>query len=85
MVKCDAGGKATCCVANAFFTESKANLAEIQLKKHQNVKKRIFWQNVPGVNGLTYHIQMLTVNGTYGSGCMGFLVTDSKYISQSNK
>ena len=51
MVKRDAGGKKgklLCCI----FDRIKANLAEIQLKKHQNVQKMHCWQNVPGVNGL---------------------------------
>ena len=51
--KTDAGGKKgklLCCKHN--FDRIKANLAEIQLKKHQNVQKRHFLQNVPGVNGL---------------------------------
>ena len=43
MVKRDAGGKKgklLCC--KHIFDRIKANLAEIQLKKHQNVQKRIF-------------------------------------------
>ena len=50
----DAGGKKRgkllCC--KRIFDQIKANLAEIQFKKHQNVQKRIFLQKVPGVNGL---------------------------------
>ena len=48
MVKRNAGdkkGKLLCC--KHIFNQIKANLAEIQLKKHQNVKQRIFWQKVP--------------------------------------
>ena len=54
MVKRDAGGKKgklLCC--KRIFDGIKANLAEIQLKKHQNVQKTYFLQRVPGVNGLT--------------------------------
>ena len=53
MVKRDAGGKKgklLCC--KRIFDRIKANLAEIQLKKHQNVQKTHFLQKVPGVNGL---------------------------------
>ena len=53
MVKHDAGGKKgklLCC--KRIFNQIKANFAEIQLKKHQNVKKIIFLQKVPGVKGL---------------------------------
>ena len=49
---------ARCCVANAFFHQTEANLAEIQPQNHQNVKKTQIWQKVPGVNGLFY----LTIN-----------------------
>ena len=55
MVKSDAGGekgKLLCC--KRIFDRIKANLAEIQLKKHQNVQKTHFLQKVPGVNGLKY-------------------------------
>ena len=41
----DAGGrrgKLLCC--KHIFDQIKANLAEIQLKKHQNVQKRIFFK-----------------------------------------
>ena len=54
VVKRDAGGKKgklLCC--KCIFYRIKANLAEIQLKKHQNVQKGIFCKKVPGVNGLT--------------------------------
>ena len=34
--------KATCRVANGFFYQIKANLANIQPQNHQNVQKRIF-------------------------------------------
>ena len=47
--KRDAGGKKgklLCC--KRIFDRIKANLAEIQLKRHQNVQK------IPGVNGLKY-------------------------------
>ena len=43
-------GKPLCC--KRIFDRIKANLAEIQLKKHQNVQKNIFLQKVPWVNGL---------------------------------
>ena len=52
MVERNAGGKKgklLCC--KHIFNQIKANLAEIQLKKHQKVKQRIFLQKVPGVNG----------------------------------
>ena len=55
MLKCDAGGKKgklLCC--KHIFDRIKANLAEIQPKNHQNVKKTHFLQKVPGVIGLTY-------------------------------
>ena len=58
MVKRDAGGKKgklLCC--KCIFYRIKANLAEIQLKKHQNVQKRHFLQKVPGVNGLTKYFR----------------------------
>ena len=77
MVKRDAGGKKgklLCC--KHVFDQIKAtyNLAEIQLKKHQNVQKTHFLQKVPGVNGLSCVIvgcirtipsnyQLLTKNG----------------------
>ena len=35
----------------------KANLAEIQLKNHENVQKTHFLQKAPGVNGLSFSIQ----------------------------
>ena len=53
MVKRDAGGKKCkllCC--KRIFDRIKANLAEIQFKKHQNVQKTHFLQKVPGFNGL---------------------------------
>ena len=53
MVKRDPGGnkgKLLCC--KRIFDRVKAKLAELQLKKHQNVQKTHFLQNVPGVNGL---------------------------------
>ena len=56
MLKHDAGGKEgklLCC--KRIFNQIKANLAEIQPKNHQNVKKKPhFLQKVPGVNGLAY-------------------------------
>ena len=57
MLKRDAGGKKgklLCC--KRIFDQIKANLAEIQLKKHQNVQKNAFFAKVPGVNGLTVRI-----------------------------
>ena len=36
----------------SIFDRIKANLAEIQLKKHQNDQKMHFLQKVTGVNGL---------------------------------
>ena len=54
MVKRDAGGKKgklLCC--KCILDQIKANLAKIQLKKHQNVQKTHFLQKVPGVNGLS--------------------------------
>ena len=53
VVKRDVGGKKgklLCC--KLIFDRVKANFAEIQLKKHQNVQKTHFLQKVPGVNGL---------------------------------
>ena len=53
MAKRDAGGKKVkllCC--KRIFDQIRANLAEIQLKKHQNVRKMYFLQKVPGANGL---------------------------------
>ena len=49
----DAGGKKgklLCC--KRIFNRSKAKLAEIQPKNHQNVQKTHFSQKVPEVNGL---------------------------------
>ena len=43
-------GKLWCC--KCIFDQTKANLAEIQPKKHQNVQKTYFLQKGPGVNGL---------------------------------
>ena len=43
-------GKLLCC--KRIFDQIKGNLAEIQLKIHQNVHKTQFLENVPGVNGL---------------------------------
>ena len=57
MVKRDAGDKKDkllCC--KRIFDRIKANLAEIQLKRHQNVQK------IPGVNGLRENI--LTLSGS---------------------
>ena len=54
MVKRDAGskkGKLLCC--KRIFDRIKANLAEIHLKKHQNVQKTHFLRNVAGVNGFS--------------------------------
>ena len=54
-LKRDAGskkGKLLCC--KGFFDQIKGNLAEIQLKTHQNVQKMFFLRKVPGVNGLKY-------------------------------
>ena len=57
VVKGDAGGKkGKLLCRKRIFDRIKANLPEIQLKKHQNVQKRQFLQNVPGVNGLNYQI-----------------------------
>ena len=43
MVKRDAGGKKGKLLScKCIFDKIKANLAGIQLKKHQNVQKRIF-------------------------------------------
>ena len=54
MVKRDAGGKKDKLLwCKRIFDRIKGNLAEIQLKKHQNVPKTHFLQKVPGVNGLT--------------------------------
>ena len=53
MLKRDAWGKKgklLCC--KHIFDRSKAKLAEIQAKNHQNVQKTHFLQKVPGVNGL---------------------------------
>ena len=53
VVKRDVGGqncKLLCC--KCIFDGIKANLAEIQLKKHRNLQKTPFLQKVPGVNGL---------------------------------
>ena len=53
MVKRDAGGKKgklLCC--KRILDRIKADLAEIQLKKHQNVQKTHFLQKVPRVSGL---------------------------------
>ena len=44
-------GKLPCC--KHIFDRSKAKLAKIQPKNHQNVPKTHFLQKVPGVNGLT--------------------------------
>ena len=63
MVKRDAGGKKDkllCC--KRIFDRIKANLAEIQLKKHQNVQKTHFLPKIPGVNGLRENI--LTLSGS---------------------
>ena len=48
VVKRNAGGKK----GKRIFDRINANLAEIQLKKHQHVQKTPFLQKVPGVNGL---------------------------------
>ena len=50
MVKRNAGGKKA--KLFFFFDQIEVNLAEIQLKKHQNVQKTHFLPKVPGVNGL---------------------------------
>ena len=51
MVKCYADGKkGKLLCGKHFFDQIKANLAEIQLKKHQNVQKMHFLQKVPGAN-----------------------------------
>jgi len=53
VLKRDAGGKKgklLCC--KQVFDWSKAKLAEIQTKSHQNVEKTHFLQKVPGVNRL---------------------------------
>ena len=68
MVKRDVGGKKgklLCC--KRIFDWIKANLAEIQLKKHQNVQKTHFLQKVPGVNGLNelcpvLHLEKFSLN-----------------------
>ena len=53
MVKCNAGGKkGKLLYCKCIFNQIKASLAEIQVKKHQNVQKTHFLQKVPGVNGL---------------------------------
>ena len=55
-LKRDAGGKKgklLCC--NRIFDRSKAKLAEIQPKNHQNVQKTHFLQKVPGGNGLIFN------------------------------
>ena len=46
--------RASCHVANAFFNQIKANLAEIQPQNHQNVQNLHFWQKFPRVNRLSY-------------------------------
>ena len=53
VVKRDAGGKKCkllCC--KRIFDRIKANWAEIQLKKQQNVQKTQFFHKVLRVNGL---------------------------------
>ena len=53
VVKRDAGGKKgklLCC--KCVFDRFKGYLAEIQLKKHQNVQQMDFWLKVPGLNEL---------------------------------
>ena len=53
VVKLDAGGqqgRLLCC--KHIFNRIKANLAEIQLKNHQNVQRMHFLHKVPGVTGL---------------------------------
>ena len=59
MVKRDSGGKKgkLLCYKH-IFDRIKANLAEIQLKKHQKSKKHIFcknFQETMGKNGLNSH------------------------------
>ena len=44
--------KASGGVAKCIFNQIEANLAEIQLKNNQNVKKLHFLQKAPGVDGL---------------------------------
>ena len=53
VIKRDASGKngkLSCC--KCIFDQIKANLAEIQPEKRQNVQKRRFLQKALGVNGL---------------------------------
>ena len=53
VIKPDASGKkAKLSWCKYIFEHIKANLAEIQPKKHQNVQKTPFSQKAPGVNGL---------------------------------
>ena len=57
VVKCDASGKKgkpSCC--KCIFDQIKANLANIQAEKHQNVPKTHFWQKALGVNGLNWSL-----------------------------
>ena len=66
MVKRDSGGKKgklLCC--KHIFDRIKANLAEIQFKKHQNVQKMHFLQKVPGVNGLDVSLNFNNVRKIY--------------------
>ena len=53
VIKPDASGKkAKLSGCKCIFEHIKANLTEIQPKKHQNVQKTPFSQKAPGVNGL---------------------------------
>ena len=52
--------KLLCC--KRTFDWIKANLTEIQLKKHQNVQKTHFLQNIPRVNGLILAGKMLLMD-----------------------
>ena len=68
MVKRDAGGKKgklLCC--KHIFDRIRANLAEIQPKKHQNVQKTHFLQKVPGVNELMSMCYMAFTSKLYGN------------------
>ena len=71
----DAGGKEgklLCC--KRIFDWIKANLAEIQLKKHQNVQKMHFLQKVAGVNGLSVLAEAIFLEGGVYDGW------DSAYV-----
>ena len=49
-------------VLQHIFDRIKANLAEIQLKKHQNVQKNAFLQKIPGVNRLNRQAKLQNKN-----------------------